>query len=592
MFQLLKNSLTDFKSSYKKHLAFEFIFMLFTSFIFVPIIAVIFNRILKMMGTNSLLNAEVYKIGLSYTGLFGMTVISLLMVIVLFIEFGVLTIIAQKRYFDKRILISDALITVVKNLPKLLGFGILHFMLILLLIMPFINLPISPALLDFNLPIFLTSMLYESQFSMTLYIVAFLLVVYFILRSIFTLHFILIEDSSIWQAMKCSFRMTKYNKSKLLFSLFLLNIMIFSIGFLFMSLISFIPSMFDTKMIGNIIENYLITFASYMTIIFSLLLLPMNIIILTRLFYQFDSNQKDRLTLHSHKILNELEKKVNRFFTARKAVLVSLLMVYLTGMFLVNYTVNDNVVYLDWNVSVAGHRGDIHSAPENSISSIKSAIEKGVDAVEIDVMITKDGVIVLNHDIDLRRMAGVPTNISDMTYEEVSQIDIGHLFSEEFIGERIPTLDQVLEIVKDEDVKLIIDIKPYGSREQLAENVVKIIEKHEMEDVCYIQSFDYTFLQEVRNRNSHIKIGQIMYIAAGNLAELDVDFYTVNQSMLSERFIKNARKQNRDVWVWTVNIERNMQEVLKYDIDGIITDYPEKVQSVLALKFNNDDLNE
>ncbi|MCD8508475.1 MAG: hypothetical protein LRY73_00210 [Bacillus sp. (in: Bacteria)] len=268
-----------------------------------------------------------------------------------------------------------------------------------------------------------------------------------------------------------------------------------------------------------------------------------------------------------------------------------MLVFYVVGMFLVNYTINDNIVYLKWNVQVAAHRGDVQNAPENSMSAILSAIEKGVDAVEFDVMLTQDGEIILNHDTTLQRVAGIPTRVDEMTYAEISKVDIGYRFSEEFIGERIPTLDEVLEEVKDENVNLIVDIKVLdpSRNAELAKGVVELIEKHEVEEKAYVQAFEYDVLQEVRKLNPDIKIGLILFLSAGNLAQLDLDFYTVRQTMLSERFVENARRLDREVWVWTVNIERNMREVMKYDIDGIITSYPDRLQQVIGIEFVQDD---
>jgi glycerophosphoryl diester phosphodiesterase len=72
--------------------------------------------------------------------------------------------------------------------------------------------------------------------------------------------------------------------------------------------------------------------------------------------------------------------------------------------------------------------------------------------------------------------------------------------------------------------------------------------------------------------------------SAGNVSSLDVDFYTISQNMLSDRFIDQAHRLDREVWVWTVNIERNMREVLKYDVDGIITDFPERLQMLVGVE--------
>lgn len=84
--------------------------------------------------------------------------------------------------------------------------------------------------------------------------------------------------------------------------------------------------------------------------------------------------------------------------------------------------------------------------------------------------------------------------------------------------------------------------------------------------------------------NAEIKIGQILYFAIGDLSLLDVDFYTIEQVMLTEQFVKRAHRKGREVWVWTVNSERNLKEVLKYEIDGIITDYPARAHQMVELK--------
>ena len=593
MFEILKYSLQDFKVSYKKILSFALLYMLLMSFLFVPLISFLFNRMLRILGTGSLLNAEVYTIALSPMGMFTLILISFLAVVILLIEFGVMILIAAQRYFSKAIFVSDAFVTTLRKLPRLVGFGFFQVIVLTLLFIPFIEFAAFPALLDFNLPIFLTNVFYDaSYFSIFQFLAILLLALFVLIRYIFTLHYIFIEEKTIIEAMKCSWNLTKNNKLQIIFNLCILNVIIFIVSFLFVTLLSYIPTMADSALLGNIVKNYLITFSGFMAVLFSLLLIPINIIIITRLFYAFNKNQGDvvfnKLTIYNNHRLMTFENGIVRFFTRRKYKLASVVFVFITGMFFINDMLNDNIVYLKWNVQVAAHRGDASNAPENSLSSIRSAIEKGVDAVEFDVMLSKDGVVVLHHDDTLQRVAGIPDRVQDLTYDELSKIDIGRMFSEEFIGERIPTLDEVFEEVKEDNVTLIIDLKPADSSGELAREVVQIIEKHEIEDKAYVQAFDYPSLQVVRKLNSNIKIGQILYLSAGNLADLDVDFYTIRQTMLTERFINNARAQNREVWVWTVNIERNMREVLKYDIDGIITSYPEKAQNVLGVDFGQD----
>lgn len=585
MYSIFKDSLHDFTSSYKKYLSFEVIHTMLASFLFVPFLTYIFNRLLSIMGVGSLLNAEVYRLGMSFPIMLSVFIVTFLAVAILFVEFGVLITISQKKYFKKPVLVTQALASTLKKLPRLVGFGIFQLMFLLVLIFPFIDSSTLPPMLDINLTIFLTSILYESPLFIAIYGGIMLLVGYIVLRWMFTLHFIFIEDTSIWKAMKESWKITRKNQFKLVFYVFLANFIIFSAGFLFMRIISYIVVIIDSQTIGHFISEYLLTLTSYTAMIGSLFLIPINIIILTHLFYRFQSVQGkpviDRLPIRPNRRLSAIELKTMRFFKKHKKAVISFGAIVVTGIFFINYYVSDAIVYLKWDVAVASHRGDTTNAPENSMSSIQSALNKGVDAIEVDIMMTKDDVIVLNHDDNLERTAGVDQRVGDMTYEEVAAVDIGRLYDESFAGERIPTLDQVLDEVADKDTLLILDLKSYERKETFTGEIVRLIEQHNAADQVYVQSFNYDLLQEIRNKNEEIKIGQILFLSMGNLANLDVDFYTIRENMLTERFIENAHQLNREVWVWTVNIERNIHEVLTYNIDGIITGYPERVQHIL-----------
>lgn len=589
MIDLLKNSIDDFRSSYKKYISFALLYMLVTSFLFVPLISFIFNRMLRIIGSGALLNAEVYTIGLSTVGLISILLISFIAIVFLLIEFGVIIAIAEQNYFRRKIFVSDAFVTTLRKIPKIINFSFIPFLFLFLLFIPFIELVGYPALLDVNILIFLTDMLYSPTSVMILYLFLLLLFVYFFMRFVFTFHYVFIETKRIGDALKSSWKLTKYNKLSILITLFLINFSIFIVSFLIITLISYIPLITNLPIVGYFINQYLITFSSFLTIIFSLLLIPINVIIVTRLFYQYKRNigegVNDQLKVFGNYKLMKFEVGITNYFVKRKMILFALILFVLPGLYILNDSLNDNVVYLKWNVQVAAHRGDSYNAPENSISSIRSAIERGVDAVEFDVMLSKDGVVVLHHDTTLERVAGLPYRVSDLTYEELAQVDIGRFFSKEFIGEKMPSLEKVFQEVKDENVRLIIDLKPTDATGELAKKVVELIEKYDMVEKAYVQAFDYPSLQVIRSLNSDIKIGQILFLSAGDLAELDVDFYTIRQTMLTERFIRNARAQNREIWVWTVNIDRNIREVLKYDIDGIITGRPEKVQRVIGIDF-------
>ncbi|OEF97374.1 glycerophosphoryl diester phosphodiesterase membrane domain-containing protein [Desulfuribacillus alkaliarsenatis] len=586
MLSLLASSYKDFKYTYKKYIVFEFIYLLLTSFLFVPLIAYIFNRALIAMGSSSLLNSDVFKIVLSIEGVIGLLVIGLIAVTVIFIEFGVLIVIANQQYLKKSVSIIEAVITTVKYIPKILRISVLQLILFLVILIPFIDLSLSPTLMEgIEMPAFLMDQIVDSYLLLSLYVVGFILIIYFFIRWLFTLHFIIIENKSTVDAIKASHKLTRSNKTRILFALLALNVIISALGILLIAVLSFAPSLIGVIDRNYFIENYLITLSSFLTFILALLLTPINIIVITRLFYQAKTiNQAPMIyssvqTYESTRLAN-MEERMFRFFGKRKQLLIFIVIFNLVGTFVLNYHVSSDVINLGRSVEIAAHRGDPINAPENSISSIRAALDQDVDFVEIDVQITRDGVVVLHHDYTLTRVAGVPYRVADLTYEQLTRLEVGSWFSQEFSGEKIPTLEEAILEVKGK-AKLIVDVKPYGPNRALAEGIVEQIERHNMVGEAYVQSFQYEVLQHVRSLNQDIIVGQIMFFAIGNLSALDVDYYAIEQSMLSNQFVKNARRDGRDIWVWTVNHEQDIKEVLRYDIDGIITDYPERVRALI-----------
>jgi len=582
---MFRDSLDDFRRSFATYLSFGLIYSLMASLLFIPFLTYLFNRIVRMIGNgHALVNSEVYQIGLSWKGILGMLVIGFLAVTVLFIEFGVLIIIAHKNYFRQTVSVTGAFITAIKKIPKLLGLGIFQLLFLLLLIIPFLDISTLPPLLDVNMGILFTELFQEPLLALAVYAALFLIIAYVYIRSIYALHFIFVANKSISKAMAASWRLTRNNKIRFIWTMILWNAFLIIVGFLIMTLLSQLAVAMESRAIGDFIGNYLLAFSSYVAIALSLFMLPMNVIMLTHFYYQSLARRgisaKDHVSLGRSPFLGRLEDAIVRTFKKRKGIVISVAAVSLAGIVLVNGVVQSSIVYLPWDVQVAGHRGDGFSAPENTVSSVKSGIKKGVDAVEIDVTLTKDDVLVLSHDRDLKRMAGKPVTIREATYDDIKDIDIGSLFDESYAGETLATLDDILEITTAANTRVIIDVKTDKDEDIYAREIAQSVERNDAGDLASVQSFNPEFLKLMRSENETIDIGQILFLFAGNLSGLDVDFYTVRETMLTKRFVEQARKQNRRIWVWTVNNKRNIKKVLSYDIDGIITDYPERVQRV------------
>lgn len=589
MIALFKKSLADFKASFAEYISFELIYTFIASLLLVPFISYLFNNVFLLIGKGqALLNSEVYQLGFSFYGLMGMFAISFIAVTVLFIEFGTLIIIGQKKYFNQPVTIAQSFITAIKKLPKLLGFGVFQLFFLLLLVIPYLDASTLPPLFDINTNLLLRELLEQSILTKGIYIAIIIGVIYLYLRWIFTLHVIFIENKSITKSMMTSWRMTKQYKLRVILSLILMNAFFALVSFLVVTLISKFGIVIESKQFGDFIGNYLQLFASYLAIMLSLIFFPLNTIILTHLYYEVRKTDQDHLVLAESNFLSRTETWIKRGFNKRRGLVIFVAVIGIFGTVLVNAFVQSSIIYLPWDVEVAAHKGDGFDSPENSISAVESAIAKGVKIVEIDVTLTKDNVLVLNHDQDLTQYTNLPDKIRNLTYDEIKDVDIGSYFAEEYAGETIPTLDEVLALTSTTNTKVIIDVKTDNDEAIYADLIAKLVEKYETEELTIVQSFNQQLLKAMRERKEEIKLSQILYLYAGKLSNLDVDFYTVRETMLTKRFVKHAQSKNRGVWVWTVNRKKSIEKVLSYDIDGIITDYPERVNRIIGIKAKED----
>jgi glycerophosphoryl diester phosphodiesterase len=268
--------------------------------------------------------------------------------------------------------------------------------------------------------------------------------------------------------------------------------------------------------------------------------------------------------------------------TTRKAVLLlvaGVAVAGLTGYWLINSVpINDDVY-------VIAHRGASGRAPENTIAAIQAAIEDEADWIEIDVQETVDGEIVLLHDSDFMKLAGVDLKIWDGTLQQVSEIDVGGWFAPEFADQRPPTLAEVLQITKGRG-RLIIEFKYYGHDERLEERVVELVEQADMVDDVMIMSLEPKGVRKMRELRPDWTVGLLAAQAAGNLAQLDVDFLAVKEALVTPDLILAARNSGKQVFVWTLNDAYSMTRAISIGVDGIITNEPVLARQVLDDRAN------
>jgi glycerophosphoryl diester phosphodiesterase len=243
-----------------------------------------------------------------------------------------------------------------------------------------------------------------------------------------------------------------------------------------------------------------------------------------------------------------------------------------------NYT-SKSVTVKGKNIQVIGHRGDCRYAPENTVSSILYAAQDKADYAELDVQETKDGVVVLMHDKNLKRVAGVNRNVSDISYRDIEKLDVGRRFSKKFKGEKIPTLDQVMRASKGK-IKLDIEIKKYVDDTNLVKKVVKTIKDNNFTNKCLVCSFDYNALVKVKKLNPKIHTGYITNLGKGVKLNLKyADYYSVYFPRVNKNVVEKLHKNNKKVHVWTVDNKQDFEKSVQMGIDDIITNNPTKLKS-------------
>lgn len=239
-----------------------------------------------------------------------------------------------------------------------------------------------------------------------------------------------------------------------------------------------------------------------------------------------------------------------------------------------------NQIQITDEVAVTAHRGSSIAAPENTMAAITRAIEDGSDYVEIDVQETSDGVVVLIHDTDLRRLAGVSRNTWEVSYAEMKELDIGSWFSDEFAGQRIVTLEEAIEATRGRS-KLNIELKFNGRDKQLEAAVARIIAERNFESSCIVMSLDYGAMQRIALMNDRLQRGLTLTARVGNPTAFDVDFLAVSAGSVTRDLVTSAHRAGMEVHVWTVNEPSQMLTMIHLGVDNIITDAPDLLVELL-----------
>lgn len=225
------------------------------------------------------------------------------------------------------------------------------------------------------------------------------------------------------------------------------------------------------------------------------------------------------------------------------------------------------------DILIIAHRAGAQHAPENTLAALKIAMDQKADYAEIDVQRTLDGTVVVVHDRDLMRLSMEPRRIGETTYQDLSQVDIGSGFGKGFAGERLARLSDFL-LAATGKIKLLIELKYYGTDPLLAEETVKCVASAHAEEAVEFMSLNLEGVREIKRLAPMIPVGYLLAAGLGDMAPAGVEFIAVPAGQATVERMKAARKKGIKVYAWTVNDVDGILDLMEVGIDGVITDDP------------------
>ncbi|MDZ7290776.1 MAG: glycerophosphodiester phosphodiesterase family protein [candidate division KSB1 bacterium] len=227
------------------------------------------------------------------------------------------------------------------------------------------------------------------------------------------------------------------------------------------------------------------------------------------------------------------------------------------------------------------HRGASGYAPENTLAAFRLAMEMGAEMCELDVQQTADDRLVVMHDNTLDRTTNGKGNVWEMTLAELQKYDAGSWFDPRFAGETLPSLEQVVELVRGE-MKLNIEVKMHGHERNVAQLVVETLRHEKFVDECVVTSFDRSVADEIKSLAPELKAGYIFGWKefSSEVFSGKVELLSAHYSLVDASFVERARIAGKSVHVWTVNEQALMRRLMELGVDGIITNYPDRLQAM------------
>ena len=534
------------------------------------LISRIFQLALTLAGEEHLDKNNILHI---LTNPYSFVILNFLVLIVaffMFIEFSILTFTIYGQLTEKQYSFRSILNNAWNKTKNLAGFQTLFFIFYFLITIPTINLGVKSVLAkNLFIPKFISSEIMKTNSGLVVWGLIMIVFAYLNLRLIFTLPLTAVGDENILDSIKRSWELTKTGKRKLVFTILLFETIYLLIAAVLIGVITYICIYFDNNGNNPIIQT--LFFSSISGIIFFLGVISKVTVITSLITVLIDHNEISEKLVNN---LNENKKKSRLVVTLTTIIIV--IAVLINGFNIYGNGVNKNI-------KTIAHRGYVAKGVENSIEALEGAAEVGADYVEFDIILTKDNKFVVMHDFNLKRLVGLNKRVQDMNFDEV----VGLTIKQGDFTSKIPSLEEFVNKAKELNMNLVIELKPHGAEpSNYIDILIGEIKRLKLENYKFM-SLNSKVMEELETKVPNLETGYVIPLQFGNFHHSNVDFFVIEDFSYRDRLVEQARKENKQVFVWTINNPALITKYLQSPADGIITDEPELVKDEKNILENN-----
>lgn len=596
-FSKIKSEYRSISKSIPSLLKYQIITNLLLFGIIVPVFWSVSKILIESQGFVAVSNSALLEFLLSKHGFIFITLVFIIIILGVLLEiFGFITISARGIQLQDDTSYWALVKYNFRYILKLFNSTGILLILYLALLVPLTGAGMTVSFLNgIRIPPFITEWIFSNKIYTGLYIFIYILLFVIAIRWTFTFHFISIAGFDVKRSMKESAKMIKKNifriiATMLVFILMVLLIVV-PITLLWLFLITtMIKHVGLTTDLGRILSMIMIFIQNAIIALSYLLIIPSQVYILTRMFYQFVSRDNDLKYLeHEYPHIPTKTKMtfIDKILRRRKTLIalfifVIILLAVPTGLFF-------HEIFMEKSaIQIVGHRGGGVHAAENSLEGIQKAIDKKINWSEIDVQRAKDGVYILNHDDTFKRLAGVNLKASDMNYDEIKKLEIRNLNNPAMKNVSVPRLEEALDLAKDK-IGLFIELKGKTADLKMVDDVVKMVKSRNMINQTVLVCFDYSLVTYIEDKYPEINSGFIYFLAIGDVSKLNGDYLILEEDAATDSVIDKIRSAGKKSVVWTVNTAESIDKSIRSYADAIITDQLDLAKKTLDEYNKRDD---